>query len=382
MALRPQRILSLCTGYGGLELGLQIAGLDLQPLVYVEREVYAAANLVERMEEQDIPSAPIWDCVDTFDATPLHGVVDGIVGGYPCQPFSIAGRRRGEKDHRHLWPHFARIIRECEPRWCFFENVPNHLNLGFDVVARELQEMGYRIAATLVTAEEVGASHKRERLFILAPTRREPVRIFSEWREQLEAQCRDALVDADCTRPLAYSDSHGLPCERESREILGQDPSWHDVDRCSRSSMANTIGTGQQRSWEGRSRMCDAQVADPDRDEWGREHEPREPRADGWPKPEGSRAELGNTDMLNSWEAELRETSGRGHDEPSIFPPPRDPNDPRWGDWPWPCVEPEIRERPNGHPYWVDELRLNGGGVVPLQAAYAFSLLAAGITGG
>lgn len=330
MALRPQRILSLCTGYGGLELGLEVAGLALSPLVYIEREVYAAANLVDRMEDKALPEAPIWDCVDTFNARPLHGVVDGVVGGYPCQPFSVAGRRQGTSDSRHLWPHFARIIRECEPSWCFFENVPNHLNIGFFEVARELQEMGYRVAATLVTAEEIGASHKRERLFILVYAIGEPLRFLAKWREQLEAERRNTKLDDDCTGLVAHSNGGGLRFEREPCKAQQPNTPRDIFDGRSGEAVADSNGEGQ------RSKL-----------------QPREQTTNGRTLPEGSC---------------------------EVFPPGQDPSDPRWKDWPWPCVESEIRQYPDGHPHWVDELRLNGGGVVPLQAAYAFGLLAADLS--
>lgn len=329
MAVRPQRILSLCSGYGGLELGLEIAGMALQPLVYVEREVYAAANLVARMEDKTIPTAPIWDCVDTFDAASLHGIVDGIVGGYPCQPFSVAGRRRGVEDERHLWPHFARIIRECEPAWCFFENVSNHLRMGLQEVAEDLRAMGYRVAATLVTAEEVGAPHRRERLFILAHTNREPMWKLAEWCEQLEAERWHTELDDHCGEALANHNGHGLRVEwfGEIRNH-GDSQHWDHLDRCGRKELADTAG--QERRW--------------------REHQSRGAARD-------------------------RRAGLEGGDAGAVFPPEQSPNDPGWENWPWPCAEPEIRQRLDGHPYWVDELRLNGGGVVPLQAAYAFSLL-------
>ena len=89
-------------------------------------------------------------------------------GSCPCQPFSVAGKRLGADDPRHLWPDVARIVRECEPEWCFFENVRGHVRLGLREVRSELQGMGYRVHAGLFSAEEVGASHQRERLFILA----------------------------------------------------------------------------------------------------------------------------------------------------------------------------------------------------------------------
>lgn len=85
-----------------------------------------------------------------------------------CQPFSVAGNRAGEDDPRHLWPFIRRHIEVIQPGWCFFENVAGHLTLGFDVVKRELEEMGYWVEAGIYTAEEVGAPHRRERLFILA----------------------------------------------------------------------------------------------------------------------------------------------------------------------------------------------------------------------
>ena len=167
MVIYP-RILSLCTGYGGLDLGLELCSPSSQVVCYVEREAYAAANLVARMEEQDLDNGPIWDDVKTFDGKPWRGAVDCVTAGYPCQPFSVAGNKLGTADPRHLWPDITRIIGEVRPQFCFFENVANHLNMGFDTVSRDLQEMGYSVAAALVTAAEVGAPHKRERLFIMA----------------------------------------------------------------------------------------------------------------------------------------------------------------------------------------------------------------------
>jgi len=97
-----------------------------------------------------------------------RGKIDCVTAGYPCQPFSIAGRKRADQDPRHLWPHVGRIVGECQPTWCFFENVANHLSLGFEQVCHDLGNMGYAVAAGLFSAEEVGAPHRRERLFILA----------------------------------------------------------------------------------------------------------------------------------------------------------------------------------------------------------------------
>lgn len=160
--------LSLCSGTGGLDLGLSIAIPGYRTVGHVERETFAAATLVARMEDATLDCAPVWDDVASFDGRPWRGAVDIVTAGYPCQPFSVAGKRLGTEDPRHLWPHVARIIGECEPPFVFLENVAHHLRLGFPEVASGLVGMGYRLAAGLFTAAEVGAPHKRERLFILA----------------------------------------------------------------------------------------------------------------------------------------------------------------------------------------------------------------------
>lgn len=164
----PFNILSLCSGYGGLDLGVDLAtGGASRVVCHVEREVFAAAILASRMAEASIPASPIWSDLRTFDGTAWRGAVDLVTGGYPCQPFSQAGKRLGDRDERHLWPDIARIIAEVEPGVVFLENVPGHLSLGFDAVCDDLHGMGFRVAAGLFSASEVGAPHRRERLFIL-----------------------------------------------------------------------------------------------------------------------------------------------------------------------------------------------------------------------
>lgn len=169
VVLRPQRILSLCSGAGGLDLGVHDAlGGCARTVVYVEHEATACEVLAARIADGALDDAPIWGDLHAFDARPWRGRVDGIIGGYPCQPFSVAGKRLGTADPRHLWPSIERILDECRPRWCFFENVAGHLRLGyFDVVKPGLERLGYRVAEGLFTAAEVGAPHQRERLFIL-----------------------------------------------------------------------------------------------------------------------------------------------------------------------------------------------------------------------
>lgn len=164
----PQKILSLCTGSRGLERGLERAGVDVRTVCFLEIEAFICENLVQQMEKGLLDEAPIWTDLKTFPYERFHGKIHGFVGGYPCQPFSVAGQRKGETDPRHLWPFIKDGIKAIEPVWCFFENVPGHLTMGFEQVTKDLEELHYRVEAGIFSAEEVGAPHRRERLFILA----------------------------------------------------------------------------------------------------------------------------------------------------------------------------------------------------------------------
>jgi DNA (cytosine-5)-methyltransferase 1 len=168
MVIPPRYGLSLCAGGGGLDMGLKLAEPGFATACYVEWEEYPRASIIAAQRAGYFAPAPIWDDLKSFDAHPWSGVVDTVLAGYPCQPFSQAGQRRGEDDPRHLWPHVARIIRECHPRWVFLENVPGHVTLGAESVLRELWHMGWAPAVGLFSAQEVGFPHERLRWFCVA----------------------------------------------------------------------------------------------------------------------------------------------------------------------------------------------------------------------
>lgn len=162
------RGLALCAGGAGLELGLRLAlGRQYRTVCYVERESFAASILVARMEDQTLDQAPVWDDLTTFDGRPWRGAVDLVSAGFPCQPVSVAGKRRGTADERWLWPHVARIIREVEPRIVFLENVPG-LRKHLGDVLGALAYLGYAAEWDVFSAADAGASHLRKRIFILA----------------------------------------------------------------------------------------------------------------------------------------------------------------------------------------------------------------------
>jgi len=160
-------ILSFCPGILGLERGLERIIGPARVVAYVEIEAFIIANLLAGMEARLVDCAPVWTDAKTFPAQHFHNKVHGIIGGYPCQPFSIAGNRQGTADPRHLWPHLQRSIEAIKPVWCFFENVDDHLNLGFDHVHQQLCDMGFAVETGIYSASEAGAPHQRQRLFNL-----------------------------------------------------------------------------------------------------------------------------------------------------------------------------------------------------------------------
>jgi len=169
----PCSVLSFCTGYAGIERGLTLAGVNHRTLAYVEIEAFAIANLVSKMESDQLAPTPIWTNVKTFPAHLFRGKVDILDAGYPCQPFSVAGQNKGKeyyKDPRHLWPYIRDHIETIRPVRCFFENVEGHINRGLREVIGDLEELGYTTTWGLFSAEEVGAPHQRKRVFIMAHT--------------------------------------------------------------------------------------------------------------------------------------------------------------------------------------------------------------------
>ena len=174
---KSQAVLSLCSGYGGIERGINLAGVEHRVVTYVEIEAYAIANLVSKMESGQLDAAPVWTNLKTLPVEPFRRRVDIITGGYPCSPFSVAGKRGAEKDERHLWPYIREIIRAVRPVRCFFENVEGHINLGLREVISDLESLGYKTAWGIFSAAEVGAPHQRKRVFIMADSQ-------SEFRER------------------------------------------------------------------------------------------------------------------------------------------------------------------------------------------------------
>jgi DNA (cytosine-5)-methyltransferase 1 len=160
--------LELCAGYGGFTLALRLAGISARTVCYVEREAFAAAVLAKKMEQGWLDQAPVWSDLATFNGKPWRGKVDLITAGFPCQPWSKEGNRLGQNDKRYygVWPHIARIAKECEAGMLFLENVSLD---AFQGPRSDLEGLGYQVSpAVRVSASDVGAPHQRDRWWCFA----------------------------------------------------------------------------------------------------------------------------------------------------------------------------------------------------------------------
>lgn len=374
MAVPAFRMLSLFSGVGGLDLGLKLAAPNGRTVCYVEREAHAASALVARMADGALDDAPIWDDVTTFNGRPWRGVVDCVIGGFPCQPWSVAGARRGTEDERWLWDHIARLVREIEPGWVFLENVPGFLLGGLEHVLRDLAALGFDAEWGVLGAADAGAPHKRDRLFILAHARRQRDGAHQPEPVAWGSGAANARVGRS---PVADPACGG-------RESDGDGLKWPVADGRERPS-AVLADAGRAERWgqdAGRGPCERAVVTGAGT---GRESEPQrgvfhaalaglEGRRAELPGPTGGRV----ADATRHGRREGRAESERRRPEPACTGVPLWPPGPAdvsaWRGMP-PDLEPAICRMADGLAYRVDRLRATGNGVVPVVAAMAFLAL-------
>jgi len=217
---------SLFSGIGGIDLGLERAGMRC--VWQSEIDPYASRVLTKHWPDTpnlgDIRDIN-WENVDRTDV---------VAGGYPCQPFSIAGRHKSTSDPKHLWPHFANCLRALRPRYAILENVSNHLTLGFGHVLADLAALGYDTRWDCIPAAAVGAPHLRDRLFVIArlqgAEQRRPVADSNNSRSWNTLQTRwDAPWNGStnsrrtewATEPDVGRVAYGVPARMDRLRTLG-----------------------------------------------------------------------------------------------------------------------------------------------------------------
>src|SRR5215831_16662165 len=223
--------LDLFSGIGGFALAASWAGYET--VLFCEIDRFCQAVL-----RKNFPGVPIHDDVRTLAAEHVPGPVDLLTGGFPCQPVSVAGQRRGDADDRWLWPEMARVVGEVRPRYVLAENVPGLIGMALDGCLADLEGLGYACRAVIVPACAVGAWHRRDRVWIVAHAagvRRDGHPTFAggagegegSWRmRQLAGGGQDA---ADAARELPRGGRNAGPGGRAEPAIVRRAPA--DADR-------------------------------------------------------------------------------------------------------------------------------------------------------
>lgn len=158
-------VLDLFSGIGGFSLGLERAGMNT--VAFCEIQPFC-----QKVLAKNFPNKPIFEDIKKLNGRSLleHGIdkIDLVCGGFPCQPFSIAGQKKSTKDDRDLWPEMFRVIVETRPTWVIGENVANFINLAFARTKSDLESVGYTVRPFVIPACAVGAQHRRDRVWIVA----------------------------------------------------------------------------------------------------------------------------------------------------------------------------------------------------------------------
>jgi DNA (cytosine-5)-methyltransferase 1 len=257
--------LALFAGAGGGILGGKLLGW--RTVCAVEWEAYPASVLCARQNDGLLESFPIWDDIQTFDGKPWRGIVDVISGGFPCQDISTAGKGAGIDGERSgMWGEMARVIREVQPRFVFVENSPMLVSRGLGRVLGDLASMGFDAKWGVLGAADIGANHKRDRIWIVGKAQSSNANLQSpyakqeckhDWSKESSRSGTREMGASDAQTEISNSDSkwelQPQRCQQEKRGWIGDKSWWQfepDVGRMAYGISASVdrlkaIGNGQ-----------------------------------------------------------------------------------------------------------------------------------------
>ena len=244
------RHFDVCSGIGGFSLGFRWAALS-EPVAFCEIDPYC-----QKVLAKNFPNIPIFNDVkelvnDRPESTRTIPDHDILTSGYPCQPFSVAGQRRGEEDERNIWRFVFEIVKRKHPTWCVFENVYGHIAMGLDQVLHDMESEGYSTQTFVVPACSLNAPHKRDRLWIvcnLADTKSEGLQGLDKRSPTISSE-RDEITDIGTKgsrdKNVANSKCMGRESRTSVREELAREESHGKFNNRS------TDGSAQERarSW-------------------------------------------------------------------------------------------------------------------------------------
>lgn len=210
------RVLDLFSGIGGFSLGLERTG-GFETAAFCEIEDFPCKVLAKHW-----PDVPIIPDVRNLERQDIDGPIDVICGGYPCQPFSTAGKRAGEEDDRHLWPEVDRLLDVFRPTWFIGENVAGHISMGLDSVLSDLEDKGYTARTFLIPACAVDAKHDRLSvgwgIETVVTNGREPPRVQGNVRPRSEQQTREVLAHSASQRQSGPREPFQQLCSVKDKE--------------------------------------------------------------------------------------------------------------------------------------------------------------------
>lgn len=163
--MKPKKAISLFAGVEGFGLAAHKSGWEVVESVEWEQ-------FPQLVIKKNFPNTEIHGDIKQFNGRKYRGTINLVCGGFPCQPYSLSGKRQGKDDDRHLWPEMLRVIREVQPTWVIGENVPGLVNWSkgvvFEEVQSDLEAEGYEVQSFILPAAGVGAPHRRDRVWIVA----------------------------------------------------------------------------------------------------------------------------------------------------------------------------------------------------------------------
>ena len=213
------RALSLFSGIGGLDLAAEAAGIEIVAMCEIE-------PFCQKVLHKHWPEIPIYSDVRLLKGEDV-GAVELIFGGFPCQPFSVAGDQRGFDDERYLWPEFSRLVEEIRPVWVVGENVPGILRIAADSICKDLELKGYSVGIWDFEAASVGALHRRERIFFVGHAERSGLsRDYRRRTVQESADRREDVPNDGCE----HSKEQRRPCPIQTAYSSAGCRSWWSAE--------------------------------------------------------------------------------------------------------------------------------------------------------
>ena len=259
--MKKLKVLDLFSGIGGFTLGLDSTNF-FETVKFVEKDKYC-----QKVLQKNFPNIPIEE--DIKNVKGKEGEADVICGGFPCQPFSVAGKQKGTSDDRHLWPEMFRLIREIKPQFVIGENVKNIINIQdgvvFETVCTDLESEGYEVQPFIIPAAGVGAPHRRERVWIIANREESMVnpdnirlKQHNEAEKTTSWRGTSATSESTSSTNVAYAERNGQLASKEregiketiSKKQKGSNHSF-DTERASyisttKTNVANTDSNGEK----------------------------------------------------------------------------------------------------------------------------------------